>query len=105
MNMRAEITRLLELGPLPSEDAEPETIAPYEELLGAIKPPVSNEEGGALLSLFGPDDCFGLAWSLLHLIESAPGWPLPKLSLMTSNEWIELLRHRVENAHTNREVS
>ncbi|MDB6032726.1 MAG: hypothetical protein JWM16_3064, partial [Verrucomicrobiales bacterium] len=30
----------------------------------------------ALVKVFGPDDYYGLAWSLLHLIESAPGWPL-----------------------------
>jgi hypothetical protein len=51
---------------------------------------VSGEEAGALARLFGPDDCFGLAWTLVHLIESAPEY-LDHLPVH-ENEWISRLR-------------
>ena len=37
---------------------------------------------------------FGLAWSLLHAIETAPGWPLMDVLSNADNEWIERLRER-----------
>jgi hypothetical protein len=46
--------------------------------------------------LFGPDDCYGVAWTLLHLIESAPGWPLHDCLQDIRNEWTERLRLRAE---------
>ena len=66
----------------------------YQRLLNAISQPVSDEEAEALARLFGPDDCFGLAWTLVHLIESAPGWPLVDRLPAIDNEWIVLLRDR-----------
>jgi hypothetical protein len=41
-------------------------------LLEKITKPVSDEEAQALLDPFGPDDCFGMAWTVLHMIETAP---------------------------------
>lgn len=64
----------LALGPLPSEAAPPEQIKRHQNVLQAITRPVSLAEADALAQMFGPDDCFGLAWTLVHLIESAPGW-------------------------------
>ncbi|MCQ8120015.1 hypothetical protein, partial [Methylomonas rosea] len=63
-------------------------------LLLSVTKPVSNEEARALVKLFGPDGCFGLAWSILHLIESAPSWPLTDCLVNSSNEWVALLRDR-----------
>ena len=65
-----------------------------ERLLDAIPRPVSNDEAIVLAGLFGPDDCFGLAWTLLHLIETAPGWPLLDRLPTVENRWIALLRER-----------
>lgn len=48
----------------------------------------------ALVQLFGPDDCFGLAWSLLHLIETLPGWPSEDTLKGLHGEWIDRLRER-----------
>jgi hypothetical protein len=91
--MREQVNELLKLGPLPSSEASAETIGRYQELLSSITPPVTNEEARHLTSLFGPDDCYGLAWTLVHLIESAPNWPVEEY-LEGENEWIGILRDR-----------
>ncbi|HEX9412867.1 MAG TPA: hypothetical protein VF916_05140, partial [Ktedonobacterales bacterium] len=78
--MRQVVQELATLGPLPgSEEATEEQLHHYQELLAALTPPATDQEARILVTLFGPDECFGLAWTLLHLIESAPGWPLPDL--------------------------
>jgi hypothetical protein len=75
--MRKEVQELVNMGPLPDcETVAEEQLKMYESLLSRVTPPVSNDEARSLVRLFGPDDCYGLAWTLLHLIESAPGWPL-----------------------------
>jgi hypothetical protein len=95
--MRQEVQALVNLGPLPDCDtAQEEQLKAYESLLSSITTPVSDEEARSLVRLFGPDDCYGLAWSLLHLIESAPGWPLQDCLQDRGNEWTERLRLRVE---------
>jgi hypothetical protein len=93
--MRPEIKRLLLLGPLPSEDdALVEKLKLMECELRSISKPVTDDEARALVTLFGPDDCFGAAWSMLHLIETAPGWPLPDCLVDHENEWVKTLRDR-----------
>ncbi|MEU0382903.1 hypothetical protein [Streptomyces chartreusis] len=52
---------------------EIEVISETQRLLERIPKPVTDDEAQALATLFGPDNCFGLAWTLLHLIETAPG--------------------------------
>jgi hypothetical protein len=46
----------------------------------------------------GTDDCFGLAWSVLHLVETAPGWPIEERLQDADNEWVSRLKQRFENA-------
>jgi hypothetical protein len=103
MELREEIQELRRMGSLPSIETAMgpgglERIEPYERLLGSIQKPVTDEEARVLAGLFGPDDCFGLAWALLSLIESAPGWPLWDCLTDTSNEWVQLLVQRLKNA-------
>ena len=93
--MRPEIERLVQLGPLPSEkEASVEHLRQVEALLMSINKPVSDEEARTLVSLFGPDGCFGLAWTILHLIESSPNWPIAECLANSSNEWVASLRDR-----------
>jgi len=99
--MREEVKQLFKLGPLPSTDealAAPaqfeDTLGKFERLIGALRKPVTNEEAGALVTLFGPDECFGVAWTLLHLIESAPGWPIKECLKDEQKEWVKRLRER-----------
>ncbi|MFB9413943.1 hypothetical protein [Dactylosporangium matsuzakiense] len=65
------------MGKLPSERGEPtvaleEAVERAGALLDRIERPVTDEEAEALADCFGDDLCFGLAWNLLHLIETAP---------------------------------
>ncbi len=94
--MREEVQAFVGLGPLPSEDADEELINLREQYLNRIVAPVTDEEAHALVGMFGPDGCYGLAWSLLHLIETAPGWPVEGC-LHGDNTWVALLRQRLKN--------
>lgn len=95
--MRKEVQELLNLGPLPdSEMAEEGQLKKYESLLHSVAPPISDAEARSLLRLFGSDDCYGLAWTLLHLIETAPGWPLHDSLQDAHNPWYECLRLRAQ---------
>jgi hypothetical protein len=94
--MRQEVQEFLALGPLPSETAPPERIKQYEDALTRIISPLSNEEAKALTGSFGVDECYGLGWTLLHLIETAPGWPI-KECLQGEGIWIERLRIGAQN--------
>lgn len=89
MVVRNEIASFAALGALPSSDADEAIIAEYQQRLEAIEAPISDDEAAVLLKSFGPDDCYGLAWTLLHLIESAPaGPPLASEPGEGSNEWL-----------------
>jgi hypothetical protein len=93
--MREEVLELIRLGSMPSEDsADVDVVRKYEELLHQISPPLTTIEASNLLHLFGPDSFFGLAWTLVILIESAPGWPEEVDLPAVDNEWIQLLRIR-----------
>ncbi len=93
--MRPEIKCLVLLGPLPSEDdASVDHLRLVETQLRSLATPVSDEEARALVTLFGSDSCFGVAWSFMHLIETAPGWPIEDCLTNLENEWIVSLRDR-----------
>ena len=95
--MRKEVQELTNLGPLPDcEAVEEEQLKRYESLLSSITPPVSDAEARSLVPLFGPDECYGLAWTLLHLIETAPGWPLRDCLQNIDISWHERLLLRAE---------
>ena len=74
MQMRSEILSLLSHGSLPSESASASAIGLRQNLIQRIASPVSLAEAVALAGILGPDNCFGLAWTVVHLIESAPEW-------------------------------
>lgn len=94
-NIRKEIEEMRALGPLPSEDSRDiELMKKYDALYRAITKPITDEEARVLVKLFGQDGCFGLASSLMHLIESSPGWPLEDCLHDLDNEWIVELRNR-----------
>jgi hypothetical protein len=70
--MRTEVRTFVADGPLPDWDASEEEIDGRVAQLDAVLGPVSEEEAAALAGCFGPDDCYGVARSLLHLIETGP---------------------------------
>lgn len=88
--MREQVRKLSELGPLPSSEvASPEQVPKYQLLIEQISRPLEDDEARALLDLFGPDDFFGLAWTVLHLIETAPKSPVTARPPASANEWIQ----------------
>lgn len=94
--MRDAVKELVTLGKLPREDVGAEIIAQVESALHKIVPPLTDQEAEALLQCFGDDECYGLAWTLLHLIEtSATPYPLAAPSGEDSI-WLTILyeRHR-----------
>jgi hypothetical protein len=96
--MRPGVEALFALGPFPDSDsATGEDIERRLALLDGIPTPLTGKEAAALVRLFGPDDYFGLGFSLRRLIESADGWPIWD-ALEGDNPWIRDLRDRAINA-------
>lgn len=92
--MRISAQKLVALGRFPDETVDPSEILEHEHGLEAIEPPLTDDEAKALLACFGPDDCFGLAWTLVHLIETSPT-PLPTMQPgKDSNKWENVLYQR-----------
>ncbi len=93
--MQPAVELLVQLGPLPnSKDATVPALEEYKTLLGKVQTPISDDDAHALVRLFGPDDCFGLAWTLLHLIETSPDWPIEDALSGLHGDWIDRLRER-----------
>lgn len=100
-SVRTEVEELEKLGSLPSEDeAEVAQLKKIEALYRAIARPITDDEARVLVELFGPDGCFGLASSFMHLIETAPDWPLKDCLEQLNNEWkIELRDRAIRGGH------
>jgi hypothetical protein len=94
--MQPAVKRLVQIGPLPSSNLAAVPVSQeLQALLAKVQTPITDDEAIALARLFGRDDCFGLAWSLLHLIETSPGWPIETALHGLNGEWIDRLRERV----------
>lgn len=100
-SIRTEVEELEKLGSLPSEDvAAVIQLERIEELYRAIGKPITDDEARVLVELFGPDGCYGLASSFMHLIETAPGWPLKDCLDQLNNDWkIELRNRAIRGGH------
>jgi hypothetical protein len=101
--MRQEVIELGRLGPWPPSDVVvreklDSLIDKYGQLIKSIRKPVTNEEARVLVTVFGPDEGFGLVWPLIALVESAPDWPLADCLESADKEWIQVLKQRVRNA-------
>ncbi len=98
--MQNAVQQLIGLGTFPDEDAATaEQVSEIQESLSAIHAPVTDDEAVELVKLFGRDTCFGLAWTLLHLVETAPSWPIDDcLPEASENEWIRRLRLRSKSS-------
>lgn len=103
MTIRDEIRKMIELGPLPAEEeASEEHLKAFEQATDAAEAAVgesgvTREEARALMACFGTtsDSCFGLAWGVLHLIESCPGdVPFDYTADTAPNPWLRRLWDR-----------
>jgi hypothetical protein len=97
MTLRGAVAQLAALGRLPDDgDAQVPRLEAVELALKLRAPPLSEEEAMALMWVLpaGEGSCFGLAWSVLHLIESAPGRPYRDAYLHETNHWVKLLLER-----------
>jgi hypothetical protein len=97
--VRKEVAELLKMGPPPSSDEvirskSVDLVEKYEQLLSSIEKPVTDEEAKALTGVFGDDDFFGMCWTLVHLIETAPSWPIEDSLANVRNEWVQRLKDR-----------
>src|SRR3546814_10482130 len=101
MTVRSEIFNLIDLGPLPSEAGSVTDVARRQTLIQSIAPPLTLAEATALAGVLGPDNCFGLAWTVVHLIESAPGWSVEHVP-SGSSPLLDTLRGRASNAQDGR---
>ena len=98
MTVRDAVREFARLGPLPAEDDSSEDaerkIDEAERGLLAITRPVTDDEAALLVRCFGPDNCFGLAWTLLHLVETAPSLPVSSPPPEDANPWLRRLWRR-----------
>ena len=102
--MRDQIGQLVALGSFLAESDEStegeNLIKQQDTLVRALRGlrPATDQEACALTSIFGPDDAFGLAWSVMHFIETAPSWPLVScIQNMPSLLWKQRLEERISN--------
>lgn len=94
--MRKEFEDALALGTLPPADRlSPEQTKLWQEALNGLPDAPAGEEAAALVGLLPPDETtsFGLAWTLVHAIESSPDWPV-ETALQSRTWWQSLLRDR-----------
>ncbi len=100
--VRDYVKRLVEMPNLVlSDDASVETVAWAEEQIALFERPAQDDEAIALLKLLtrsGETSCFGLNWTILHFIETAPGWPIWPALLDARGEWADLLKVGLRNA-------
>ena len=97
--MRTSVINFVSLGRLPEEkSASVPQLENFEVALQAIESPVTDEEALTLLQTFPntEESCFGLAWSVLHLVETAPGWPMTEAGLHRANHWVASMLERAK---------
>src|SRR3546814_14526571 len=97
MTLRCELFYRKSLGPVPSEARSVPEVARRQTLIQSIAPPLALAYATALADVLGPDNCFGLAWTVRHLLESAPGWSVEHVP-SGSSPLLDTLRGRASNA-------
>lgn len=100
--IRDSIQTIAALGVLPAEDdADVDTVKRWQQAIEAIPRPVTNEEAVVLMDALprAEDDCFGLAWTLVHACETAQDYNSELVARSTlTGEWREQLLDRLRNA-------
>ena len=96
--LRDSTLRIVSMGQMPADapDVDPVVLTAWTLALAALDGPLTDEEAIALLPCLPPDDgtVFGLAWALLHAIESAPYGTALISELDDRSWWVNLLKQR-----------
>ena len=97
MRIRQEVQDLISLGQMPNEDAEEEDIERWLNMFRRIVKPATDNEARALAQCFPPDMGYGVGWSLLHLVETTPGWVRAIAETINDADWREEALARLAN--------
>ena len=84
-----------------SDGASVETVDWAAGQIALFERPAQDDEAIALLKVLTRSDetsCFGLNWTILHFIETAPGWPLWDALRNADGQWADRLRVGLRNA-------
>lgn len=97
-----EIVRLGRMPTTAEADSDEVRADRWEGLVGELRREggVTNAEAATLAGLFPSDgtDSYGMTWTLLHLVESAPGWPIRHVLDSITGPWSARLRQRADAA-------
>ena len=96
--MQDAVRRLQTLGPVRTENENNERWwRDWVAALDELKAPVTDEEAVALARLFSDCEDRSTYFTLVHAIETAPGWPIAEILNSSGNNWINVLKIRWEN--------
>lgn len=102
-SMRREVEALRDLGPLPDEMSDRDEVLLDKQipLLDAIRlEPPSPDEIKVLCRLFPGDgeSAYGVAWTLVHIIEAGASWPDASHLALVQPDWRTILEDRLDQA-------
>lgn len=101
MGIRLAVALVAGLAPLPPEDdCSDELIMEMDAAIKAMPMQLNDEEALALLDVLSTPDrasYYGAMWTLIHAVETAPGWPLAAM-WTRQGPWLDTLRTRARNA-------
>jgi hypothetical protein len=97
-NLISSFAELRKLGPLPDDKTEiaDGVLERYDELLNEIKDPPNISEAIVLAGLFPSTSCFGMEWTLVHLLEKSADWPSIAINAIVSKYWKLEMLQRIE---------
>jgi hypothetical protein len=99
------LTELYKLGKLPADrdiSSDEFPLEKFDELLQQFNTPISENEAIKLIALSPPVDtgCYGIEWTLLHLIETIQSDKLQNvLESSNDNELKRLIQIRLDNSN------
>jgi len=98
VSLRREVKEIRSIERKSSCDDYPESVfSKIEHLLDTISPPLNYEEASVLVSLIPDGSCYGLEWSMIHLVESCDIIDRNLIDLCQSLDWREVLMERLKN--------
>ena len=89
------VDKLVDVGRLPASDrVDKDYLESFQALLREIDGDLDKSDSIRILQLLGPDDCFGLAWSIVHIAENCSEWPFFSEMSGVDPGWVRILEER-----------